>query len=450
MSGQREPAARGGRPSRADGEDRVEPIYRRLRPGPHRLDPHEIAVHQRARIHGAMVEAVARDGYDGVTVRQVIGLAGVSRRSFYEHFANRHECFLKTARTIAEQELSAARKACRADDGPPASGLEAGLGSIVAAAGERPDALRLLLDESLAAGDTAAALMTGALAVCERMLAAALAGAPGRALPPPIVRALVGALQGMLTGALREAAGQNVPALAADMTALALAVRVPQRSGAAAELASGLRARARQAALSASRRCGAPTEPAAARERMLLSALRLAARQPVARLSLPQIADQAGISVDLTMAAFPAADDCLQEALSRSGEELLRIAISAQEAARDWPQAMRLALAAMLEHLADNPAQARALALVAHRAGRAARGRAEQLDAALGSVLTSRAPAGGASADAAAGVFWHSVRCALLEGRMPVLPACSGHLAYALLAPAIGAEGAIRELRGPC
>ncbi len=31
-----------------------------------------------------MVEAVAASGYEGASVRQVVGLAGVSRRSFYE------------------------------------------------------------------------------------------------------------------------------------------------------------------------------------------------------------------------------------------------------------------------------------------------------------------------------------------------------------------------------
>ena len=43
-----------------------------------------------------MVEAVAGRGYDAVTVRQVIALAGVSRRSFYEQFASKQDCFLST------------------------------------------------------------------------------------------------------------------------------------------------------------------------------------------------------------------------------------------------------------------------------------------------------------------------------------------------------------------
>ena len=71
-----------------------------------------VAQHQRVRIHGAMVQAVAADGYDAVSVRQVIALAGVSRRSFYEQFASKQECFLATFDVIVRRQLAASRAAC--------------------------------------------------------------------------------------------------------------------------------------------------------------------------------------------------------------------------------------------------------------------------------------------------------------------------------------------------
>ncbi|MGB8875435.1 MAG: helix-turn-helix domain-containing protein, partial [Solirubrobacteraceae bacterium] len=49
---------------------------------------------QRARMLDAMVEAVADKGYARVTVADVIERAGVSRKTFYEQFANKEECFL--------------------------------------------------------------------------------------------------------------------------------------------------------------------------------------------------------------------------------------------------------------------------------------------------------------------------------------------------------------------
>src|ERR1022692_535543 len=49
---------------------------------------------QRARILAAMVEECAQRGAGSVTVTHIVARAGVSRRTFYELFADREECFL--------------------------------------------------------------------------------------------------------------------------------------------------------------------------------------------------------------------------------------------------------------------------------------------------------------------------------------------------------------------
>ena len=49
---------------------------------------------QRGRLLAAMAEVVAPKGYGAVAVRDVIARAGVSRKTFYEHFDNKEECFL--------------------------------------------------------------------------------------------------------------------------------------------------------------------------------------------------------------------------------------------------------------------------------------------------------------------------------------------------------------------
>ncbi len=72
------------------------PLYRRLPHGPNGLDREEVARHQRARIFGAMIESVSQRGYQATTVADVIALAGVSRRAFYEQFDNKESCFLAT------------------------------------------------------------------------------------------------------------------------------------------------------------------------------------------------------------------------------------------------------------------------------------------------------------------------------------------------------------------
>src|SRR3954447_16030257 len=51
---------------------------------------------QRERMLDAMARAVATKGYAKVTVADIVSLAGVSRRTFYEHFADKEACFLET------------------------------------------------------------------------------------------------------------------------------------------------------------------------------------------------------------------------------------------------------------------------------------------------------------------------------------------------------------------
>lgn len=49
---------------------------------------------QRSRIFQALVEAVAEHGYAETNVREILGRAGVSRKTFYEQFSSKDECLL--------------------------------------------------------------------------------------------------------------------------------------------------------------------------------------------------------------------------------------------------------------------------------------------------------------------------------------------------------------------
>jgi AcrR family transcriptional regulator len=64
--------------------------------------PVSVAESQRARMLDAVVRAVADQGYVNVTVADVVGRAGVSRRTFYEHFRDRQDCFLAAYQTGLE------------------------------------------------------------------------------------------------------------------------------------------------------------------------------------------------------------------------------------------------------------------------------------------------------------------------------------------------------------
>jgi AcrR family transcriptional regulator len=55
----------------------------------------------RDRLLSGMAKAVARRGYTDATVAQAIAYAGVSRSTFYEHFADKEDCFLATFSALA-------------------------------------------------------------------------------------------------------------------------------------------------------------------------------------------------------------------------------------------------------------------------------------------------------------------------------------------------------------
>ncbi len=54
----------------------------------------ELRASQRGRLICAIADSVAEKGYAETSVADVIALAGVSRRTFYEHFKDKEECFL--------------------------------------------------------------------------------------------------------------------------------------------------------------------------------------------------------------------------------------------------------------------------------------------------------------------------------------------------------------------
>ncbi|MCP2292103.1 transcriptional regulator, TetR family [Nocardia amikacinitolerans] len=65
----------------------------------HRATREAVLTSQRGRIITAMVESVRAKGYSATTLSDIVGRARVSRSTFYEHFANKEECFVEAVHT---------------------------------------------------------------------------------------------------------------------------------------------------------------------------------------------------------------------------------------------------------------------------------------------------------------------------------------------------------------
>jgi AcrR family transcriptional regulator len=126
-----------------------------------------------------MVEAVSEHGYAGTSVRQVVGLAGVSRRSFYEQFANKEECFLATYDVIAARGLERIRAAHEACGGPLEDRLRAGFNGFTEGLRENWKGARLVIVEAQTAGPAGLARLRRTTAACEQLLSSSLAREPG-------------------------------------------------------------------------------------------------------------------------------------------------------------------------------------------------------------------------------------------------------------------------------
>jgi AcrR family transcriptional regulator/predicted transcriptional regulator len=123
----------------------------RLRPGPNGLPRGQVTEIQRGRMLAATVEAVEEVGYARLTVAQVIGRAKVSRKTFYDVFDDREDCFLAAFdETIARFQVGAIEAFERESNWRDA--MRAGLVALLAALGAEPGLARLCIVETLGAG----------------------------------------------------------------------------------------------------------------------------------------------------------------------------------------------------------------------------------------------------------------------------------------------------------
>ncbi|HTU78792.1 MAG TPA: TetR family transcriptional regulator [Solirubrobacteraceae bacterium] len=179
----------------------------RLRPGPGGLPRGQVTQIQRSRMLAAAVEAVEDVGYARMTVAQVIGRARVSRKTFYDVFSDREDCFLAAYEQALGQARAIAQEAY-AGESSWREGVRAALARLLMLMDEEPGLAKLCIVEALGAGervlDRRAAVLDELAQVIDRGRAATNA-----AREPPQVTAegVVGALFAVLHTRVLEPGG---------------------------------------------------------------------------------------------------------------------------------------------------------------------------------------------------------------------------------------------------
>ena len=173
---------------------------------------------QRERMLEAMAGAVAEKTYARVAVADVIERAGVSRKTFYEQFANKEECFLAAYDAGVDRVMEGIDEAIAAAAPDWLGAAAAGSQRYLETLADNPALARTFLVEVLAAGPVALERRTAVHARFAHQLATVHAAAredlpelPDH--PPHIFRACVGAVDELVTEHLLTRGAGSLPDL---------------------------------------------------------------------------------------------------------------------------------------------------------------------------------------------------------------------------------------------
>jgi AcrR family transcriptional regulator len=192
-------------------------IPRRLPRGTHGLDRGVVAASQRARLLEAVGRTVAGKGYAGATIDDIVRGAGVSKKTFYEHFRDKLDCFLG-AYESASDELLARLRAAQAGQQGWLERTRAGIVAYLRWLAAEPALARVFLIEVAAAGPVAAERrerLRDRYAELLRDLQddgrAEIPALPR--LPDEVFHALVAAVDEVVVRRIRESGGADLPEL---------------------------------------------------------------------------------------------------------------------------------------------------------------------------------------------------------------------------------------------
>ncbi len=316
-----------------------------------------------------MVESVARHGFAGTTLRELVALAGVSRTTFYSHFENKQECFLATFDEIVAHVTERVKNTVRPLDDPREQ-LIAGLGTIMGFVVEEPDAAVLVVVESLTLGPDGVAHCERASQEFETMIRRNFDSfASSQKVSDATIRAIVTGIRGVIYRRLRDGRRELLPDEVAKLVDWGLAylspesqvVRRAMKAAATptADVYLEAEANALARAEAAARWMEPPDSPGSRsmlsqRERILRAAAKVAREGGYEALSIPAISAAAGVSNQTFYENFSSKREAFLAAFDVIADEALSVPAAVFDASGGWPEAIGAGLRAALEQIAGN------------------------------------------------------------------------------------------------
>jgi len=189
----------------------------RLPPGRHSVPADEVARQQRERLMAGMLDAIGEQGYVATSVADVLSRAGVSRRTFYEHFSDKEDCFLQAYDHVVAILADAVRDAV-SDLSDWRAAIRNGLQLLLATVAEHPRFARACIVEILAVGPEGMRHRDAAMAPFQRLFEAGHEAVAGSApLPATVAETLVGGILETITARVMRGEADQVPLLLDDL-----------------------------------------------------------------------------------------------------------------------------------------------------------------------------------------------------------------------------------------
>jgi AcrR family transcriptional regulator len=426
---------------------RQEALYPRLTAGRGAPSAEEVARNQKARLQGAMVEAVARHGYWETTLRELVGLAGISKSTFYDHFESKQDCFLSTFDEIFAVLRGRVEAAYRSD-GDFRERLLAGLSVFFDLAVEEPAAARLATVDSLTLGVAGVEHRERASEAFEELIAQSFErSGPRQELSPSTAKAIVAGIRGVTYRRLRRGTQAELPGLSETLVDWALGYQQPDGEATTKAMAA------------AEEPAPAPPDSAVAdppwdeppssdlsrraldqRARIVRGVAHVVVEGGNEALTIPAISAAAGVSNKTFYEQFDSKRDAFLAAYDELAGEALAITVAAIDGSGAGPGTLGAGMRALLEHIARNELFARLAFFELPSAGPAAMDRADSSLDGFTALIDPERLAGGdrfapVTQEAVGSGLWALIQHEIHHGRRARLPEMAPELIRIAAAP---------------
>ncbi|HEY2632147.1 MAG TPA: TetR/AcrR family transcriptional regulator [Solirubrobacteraceae bacterium] len=380
----------------------------RLPRGPHGLEPAEVAADQRKRLIDAMVELVWELGYAATTVADVIERAKVSRKTFYAHFADRHELLLAAFDASSPVAFEEVREASQRTGGATRR-LEALMRRLCGVAVESPGTIALATIEVAGANPAGLQRRDKLMSDFGSLIGECLSteGDSGE-LSPTLARALAGSTHRTIDARMRSGGKSELKELGPELARWTRSYYPTPNDFTTSEPAGTMPVE-ESARLVGGRAPGTLTlapsgySPPAGRqtkgylqqtnrERIFDAVAQLIDEGGYMTLTAQAIAERADISERAFLAHFKNKDEAFAAAVELGQMKALAVVERARAGARSWGEGVTRAVRAWLEFLASEPLFTRMAFVDAPLAGPAMTRRAHEHAVGYTRLLLDGAP----------------------------------------------------------